>query len=231
MSDETQGIFEKLKAPFPDSAYKELSFGSYNMTSIDAYHIVERFTEVFGLCGMGWGYHDLTFDVHGDNVACKGDIWYCVPGAPEVKYYVFAVGDGVVMGGKTAEAFKKAQTNLLSKASSFMGVGLSVYKGEGHDDPYVERSESLSAPAPAAPPQQIGLTGTLETAPAAPTETLATAPTATEPYTGPSKDWSEMPECPSCGGSGAESPVRPDKKNPGAYYCWRKVGGCGNTSF
>ena len=54
---------------------------------------------------------------------------------------VFGVGDGKVMKGNIAEATKKATTNLISKAASYIGVGLSIYKGEGYDDPYLELAQ------------------------------------------------------------------------------------------
>lgn len=125
--------FAKLSKPFEKSAYKDVNFGR-TFTSIDAYHIIERLTEVFGLCGEGWGFGELKFERLENSVACIGSIWYGKDRAS-----VHAVGDAQVIKNNLAEAYKKAQTNLISKAASFIGVGLSVYKGQGIDCPYRDR--------------------------------------------------------------------------------------------
>ena len=48
-------LFHKLAAPLPKTAYKDLKLGGRTMTVIDAYHIISRLTQVFGLAGYGWG--------------------------------------------------------------------------------------------------------------------------------------------------------------------------------
>lgn len=154
-------IFRQLKENFPKEAYKQLNFGRA-MTTIDAYHIVERLNEVFGLCGIGWGLCGETgpgslpqIHVHDGNVVAFGQLWYkggeterveyhslgngapSVVGATELGYVV-AAGDAKVIKGNVAEAYKKALTNLISKAASYIGVGFNIYKGLGLDDPYVD---------------------------------------------------------------------------------------------
>ena len=118
------------------------------MTVIDAYHIVSRLTQVFGICGAGWGVEveEWTLSPDGSNMAASGHIWYKLDeggGAPASRQndqhcVVPAIGDARVFKGNIAEARKKAQTNLISKASSFIGIGLSVYQGKGIDDPYLD---------------------------------------------------------------------------------------------
>jgi hypothetical protein len=68
-------------------------------------------------------------------------------------YYVHASGDGRIQGDNVPEARKMAQTNMLSKASSFLGVGLGVYKGMGHDDPYLASQASSPVVTQDAPPK------------------------------------------------------------------------------
>ena len=184
-------------------------------------------TEVFGLCGTGWGFGGLSFEQHGDNVACIGSVWYKEDLSVIEQKYVHAVGDAVVRNGNVAEAYKKAQTNLLSKASSFIGVGLSVYKGEGHDDPYKDRAGNVPAPPqPVAPAPVAPVT----TPPPAATVPAASAPVAGEPPQPANSDtfFKNMPTCSQCGHSGWT--VRKDSKT-GGHYCWSKIGGCGNTNF
>jgi len=144
-------IFAELQKPFPKKAYKDINFGR-KMTTIDAYYIVERLTEVFGPCGVGWGLCKETGCVSGVpdisvDASCAvayGALWYKIE--DEVGYVV-AAGDAKVMKGNFAEAYKKALTNLMSKAASYIGVGLSVYKGEGYDDPYLDQQSAAEKPA------------------------------------------------------------------------------------
>ena len=142
-------LFQKLSKPFPAEAYKDVKIGR-GFTTIDAYHIVERLTEVFGMCGDRWGVSVDEWRENGPNVACIGFLWYRKHEDEEV-CRVAAVGDAQVIKGNIAEAYKKAMTNLISKASSFIGVGLSVYQGKGIDDPYLDR-EHVQNTAPTKKP-------------------------------------------------------------------------------
>ena len=130
-------LFHCLARPLPPGAYKDLQLGGRKMTVIDAYHIVSRLTQVFGLCGSGWGVKVTDWDLSpdGSNLAASGNLWYKLD---DKRCNVPAIGDARVFKGNIAEARKKAQTNLISKASSFIGIGLSVYQGKGVDDPYLD---------------------------------------------------------------------------------------------
>jgi hypothetical protein len=138
MSKKDNEIFERAAAGFPQDAYKKVNVGRGFLT-IDAYHIVSRMTELFGLCGRGWGWQNIRYEQHDSCVAAIGEVWYVID---DVRYSIPAVGDAMIIKGNLAEAYKKAQTNLLSKASSFLGIGLSVYQGKGLDDPYLDRADS-----------------------------------------------------------------------------------------
>tara|TARA_R100001129_G_scaffold186671_1_gene180313 strand:+ start:8775 stop:9425 length:651 start_codon:yes stop_codon:yes gene_type:complete len=129
-------LFHKLAAPLPKTAYKDLKLGGRTMTVIDAYHIVSRLTQVFGLAGFGWGVEVEEFRQEDGNIAAVGHLWYIIEGK---KYTVSAIGDARIFKGNVAEGMKKAQTNLISKASSLIGIGLSVYQGKGIDDPYLDQ--------------------------------------------------------------------------------------------
>jgi hypothetical protein len=139
--------FKALAKPFEDkaSAYKKVKIGR-EFTTIDAYHVIERLTQVFGLCGQGWGSEVVDWRVNGDNVAAIGFLWYRGETSDDM-FRVHAVGDAQVLKGNIAEAYKKAQTNLISKAASFLGVGLSVYQGKGIDDPYLDREAMMNGNA------------------------------------------------------------------------------------
>lgn len=144
LSKEDAALFSALTADFPAEALKELNFGR-KMTTIDAYYIVERLTHLFGLYGSGWGLCGNNIStmpdvqVTGNSVAVIGNLWYR---NGETISYAFAVGDGTVTKGNIAEGIKKATTNLISKASSYIGVGFSIYHGGHFDDPYLDKKDS-----------------------------------------------------------------------------------------
>jgi len=135
--------FRQLAASFPLQAYKEVKIGR-GYTTIDAYHIVERLTSVFGLCGTSWGIDVKEWRHEGGNVLAIGSLWYVDEGEAE-RHHVTAVGDASIIKDNIAEAYKKAQTNLMSKAASFIGVGLSVYQGKGIDDPCLDRAHEAGS--------------------------------------------------------------------------------------
>ena len=128
-------IFEELAERLPDAAYKSVNMRG-GFTSIDAYHIVEKLTSVFGLCGGGWGMRVDTWHKTDKAVAAEGVLWYRLPDADDDRIYeVPAIGEGIIRSGSLADAMKMAQTNMMSKASSFIGIGLAIYKGQHVDTP------------------------------------------------------------------------------------------------
>jgi len=147
--------FRALAAPFPDSAYKEVRGVRGGFTSLDAYHVVERLTAVFGLAGHGWGAVVEEWIASGDAIGATGYLWYTLPAVSgDVRYQVYADGDAVVAKGNVPEARKKARTNMISKAASYLGVGLSLYQGRHLDDPYLERAAaSDNDPSPTTAPK------------------------------------------------------------------------------
>jgi len=143
---DTRNVWKELTKEFPKEAIKEVTFGR-QYTSLDAYHIISRLTSVFGLCGVGWGFGHLEFKELESSVVCIGSIWYRDPEFEDQTCQVDAVGDGTIVSSKktgirdVAGAYKKSQTNLMSKAASYIGVGLSIYQGKGLDDPYLDKAE------------------------------------------------------------------------------------------
>lgn len=140
--DKAETLYQKLAKDFPAKAYRNVNIGR-GFTTIDAYFIINRLNTLFGLCGEGWGVKDISFEISEDkkSVAAVGSMWYINPQTKQ-RAEVLAVGDAMVIKGNVAEGMKKAQTNLISKASSFMGVGLRVYMGLHADDPYLDRQAS-----------------------------------------------------------------------------------------
>ena len=138
-------IFEQLAERLPDGAYKTVNVRG-GFTSIDAYHIVEKLTDTFGLCGCGWGIEVDEFQHHDKCVAAIGHLWYRFPlDDTDTVYKVPAVGEGQQRGGSVADAMKMAQTNMMSKAASYIGIGLGVYKGQHIDAPILSAGIEVQA--------------------------------------------------------------------------------------
>jgi len=143
------GIREDLRRTFEASAYKDVTFGR-TFTTIDAYHIQPRLTDVFGLCGIGWGWTCDRVEFLNRTVIRKdepipvetclyaGTFWYVTSDGRRGEFPACGCAD--VLKGGAAEAVKKAETNLISKASSRLECGLSIYQGKGWDDPYIDRA-------------------------------------------------------------------------------------------
>ena len=138
-------IFEQLAERLPDGAYKTVNVRG-GFTSIDAYHILERLTDTFqSLCGHRFGIHVDEFQHHDKCVAAIGYLWYKLPDGDDTVYKVPAVGEGQQRGGSVADAMKMAQTNLMSKAASYIGIGLSIYKGQHIDAPILSACIEVQA--------------------------------------------------------------------------------------
>jgi len=78
-------------------------------------------------------------------VAAIGHLWYKLPDGDDTVYKVPAVGEGQQRGGSVADAMKMAQTNMMSKAASYIGIGLSIYKGQHIDAPILSAGIEVQA--------------------------------------------------------------------------------------
>ena len=126
-------LYEKLKKSFPDKAYNNDGSRGFNLTTIDAYHVIDRLNEVFGLCGKGWWLSDIEWiKIEGDKniVICSAIFCYLGFGL-EGEFHRFpCVGGHQVIKNRWDDGYKSAMTNCICKGASFLGVGLNVYKGE-----------------------------------------------------------------------------------------------------
>lgn len=133
-----------IDAPFPMASIRQMDYGQRRLT-VGAYYVVERLNAVFGRYGTGWGIEITERREYEKHVAAFGSMWYVDPETSE-RGIAHAVGTGRIVGGNTPEAHKMACTNLISKASSYIGVALSVFKGLGVDDPHVAEAEEKERP-------------------------------------------------------------------------------------
>ena len=112
------------------------------ITAIDSYYQIKRATDAFGPIGIGWGYTAVEKEVFmGDQVQAvvKVSIWYIEPGdtlrrnGPEVIASNPLKSD---KGRVDEEAYKKATTDGITKALSYLGFSADIFMGLYDDAKY-----------------------------------------------------------------------------------------------
>jgi len=153
----TDDQIRALRAPFPPESLKPDMSRGFELTSIKAAYVVERLSEVFGLCGVGWRYVHAPFEnlIMADQrteILTEVALQYRVSeteqlGCPPVEWRdgwcldhdcnrmwsepIYAVGGHCLGQGSVpyTDARKSAVTNGLTKAASMLGIGHAVFKG------------------------------------------------------------------------------------------------------
>lgn len=138
---ENLALWDSVAQTDPDFT-KPVAFGSRKFTNIDAYYQIRLATEMFGPLGHGWGYtvDSVVFDPAGEYMFAYVSLWYVYDGK---KSHPFTVLGGSACKGKGGdEAGKKAVTDALGKALSYLGFNADVYMGKFDDSKYVESLKS-----------------------------------------------------------------------------------------
>lgn len=124
---------------------KPVQFGGREFTSIDAQHVMQNLTEEFGPCGVGWGYSTecSVQQTLGDPKIVIAIVsvrfWYVWEEKPR-NFGPITVAERLVTdrGKFDGDAFKKCETNAITKAASRLGFHADVFLGKFDDDKYVE---------------------------------------------------------------------------------------------
>ena len=163
----------KLDEQLPPDAYSAVPGGA-DLTDIDPNYMRKVLNEVFGLCGLGWGYEYAPGDMETRSETRKGSngsrevvvaalkhlrFWYKVSDGSET-FTCTVDASGGSDNSNASYAMKGAITNAIGNAASNIGFQESVYLGK--------RSHKTVKAAPISSPQGK---------PAAPTA-AKTAPTA-----------------------------------------------------
>ena len=120
-----------------------------SFTAIDAYYQIKRATETFGPLGQGWGWelHEEVVEVTGPQgpvsfAKCKVTLWYVDEETSECCTIGPVIGMNQLLsknGVGDDEAFKKATTDGITKALSYLGFSADVFMGLYDDSKYVNR--------------------------------------------------------------------------------------------
>ena len=121
--------------------------GGFSGNDINPTWRMQRMTEVFGPCGVGWGTTEpkLTFHAAGDDI-----LVYCVLGVwIDGGTTVWGVGgDYIASKNKQGaivtddEACKKAQTDAIGNAMQKLGLAADVWLGNFDDSKYQEKAQA-----------------------------------------------------------------------------------------
>jgi hypothetical protein len=137
---------------------KEITGKSYKGNSPKPHHLVHRATEVFGPCGIGWGFNVVDERIEegagGEKLhIARVKVWYEWGGKRgEVEHIGGTQFSGTRSNGKPftdEDAPKKSVTDALVKALSMIGFAGDIFLGRYDDSKYLHdlRSEAQNAAA------------------------------------------------------------------------------------
>lgn len=127
----------KLLEPIPKWAVKPHPTRS-NMTAIHPMAIIDRLNEVFGFGAWQWNTHiiDCTKEIQQTKSGDRQIYVSSVHGALRIPAYDIHIEQ---FGGSTnddkGDALKGGSTDALTKCASYLGIGASIYKGQGNEAP------------------------------------------------------------------------------------------------
>ena len=153
VTDLTDGDRKTLQAPLPNEALKQHPTKKF-LTTINPAYVIERMNEVFNV--GGWYMDTETIENSDKMIVLK--ITLRVP-KHGIEITTYGGNDNPDKG----DAYKGAQTDGFTKACSYLGIGLEVWKNE-HPVQQTTTPSSYSAPTPPSQAETLarGLTGACE---------------------------------------------------------------------
>lgn len=133
-------------------AVKPITGKQYNGNSPKPYWIVERLTDEFGPCGIGWGFTILSerFERFGDGKTAEAlhiavvRFWYMLEGK---RGELEQVGQTRASYTTSKDKFlvdedapKKSVTDALVKCASYLGFAGDIFSGRWDDSKYVQQA-------------------------------------------------------------------------------------------
>lgn len=127
-----------LDQPFDPEAYKCIP-GADFLTDIDLAYMKKCLNDVFGICGLGWGYAynpgDMLIEAgsrtDGTGAFLKaGTVWFKLVADDDQEHTITIQASGGSENNRVEFALKGALTNMISNAVSQIGFQESVYMGK-----------------------------------------------------------------------------------------------------
>lgn len=137
-------IWEQVEKTDPKFT-KEAKIGGRTMTTINAMYQIEQATAIFGPYGLGFGISEISFvekeyknETH---LIAHATFFYVL----EEKRYSFPISSAIKMIYVSSnnrviidvDAYKKLETDIVTKAFSKLGFSADVFKGRYDDNRYV----------------------------------------------------------------------------------------------
>lgn len=136
----------------PPSMTHEVKETGHKFTSISAYYQFEKATEIFGPCGIGWGWDPPTFEILFPETPAFSmlmmsvNVWAKLEGErlsiPLVNSQRMFFKDGTKLDD---DVFKKLLTDTVTKGLSYLGCAADVFQGFYDDNRYVEAAKRIEA--------------------------------------------------------------------------------------
>ncbi len=132
------------------SAVKEITGKQYKGNSPKPYFLIERATDVFGPCGIGWGIQVLNeryerFDKNESLHIATVKLWYMLDGKRgEIEQMGQTRASYITKDGKfivDEDAPKKSVTDAMVKCMSMLGFAGDIFSGRWDDSRYVEHAK------------------------------------------------------------------------------------------
>lgn len=134
----------------PENCKKRITGGRLkDMTDIKPIWRIEKLTEEFGPCGLGWAAEitDINAQEYNDEAVITVRIKLYVKYGEEWSRGIDGVGSSKIAAQESGglyvddEAVKKAYTDALSVACRSLGIGATVYYGDNSGSKYEEKPE------------------------------------------------------------------------------------------
>jgi hypothetical protein len=124
--------------------------GGFQGTSIDPTYRIRKLTEMFGPCGVGWGFvqEDQWSDAGSGAyvVYVRGYLWYMHEGE---RCQTMSHTGGTVCDRAPDEAYKMSETDALGKCCLDLGMAADVYMGIHDGDKYQDTRDAKYTAKPA----------------------------------------------------------------------------------
>ena len=143
----------------PKQAQKIIGGGRLSgFTDINPQYRIERLTEQFGPCGIGWYYETTNKWIQqaGEEILCFVDIHLYIKSGDEWSKPIHGTGGSTMLAKEKGslrasdECYKMATTDAISVACKQLGIGADIYWAAG-ETKYNKPAPEDVAPGPPAP--------------------------------------------------------------------------------
>lgn len=134
-------LWEKVCKTDPAHTKGFVKGGGFKGTAIKPFWLMRRATEVFGVCGIGWGWEEIESQYRAGVWCSKVRVWFIVDDKEGgIEQWGQTVMEGANSKGPFVdeEAPKKAVTDAVTKCLSYLGFAGDVHMGLFDDSKYID---------------------------------------------------------------------------------------------